>query len=78
VGRKRIHPLKPPRFQYNEGEILIYTGGLYPQYTNQECKVFSRNKRQGEWYEVIFHDEKKLLIGIKTLKKKEEFNESSR
>ena len=77
MGRKKTKPDKPQRFKYNVGDKLIYVGGLYANYTNQECEIVDRNKKYiTEWYRIMFDDKKDILTILSTLKRKEEVIES--
>jgi|CZCB01.1.fsa_nt_gi hypothetical protein len=73
MGRKRIHPKKPPAYQFKVEDNVIYIGGLYSKYTNQKCIVISRSKSKGsEWYKIKTNDGFEFTTTVKTLRKEEE------
>jgi len=73
MSRKKTKPEKPPKYQYDIGEIVIYTHGLYSERKNQKCEVITHNivSRQ-TWYKVKFLDGLMITTPPNTLKKKEE------
>jgi hypothetical protein len=72
MGRKRINPIKQPRFKFNIDDTVIYIGCLYDQYKNTECTIIDRIKsKQKEYYKVKFHDGNIYLITVNVLKRKD-------
>lgn len=60
--------------KFKVGQTAIYIGGLYSQYTNQECVVISRIRKRNkdtEWYKVKFKDNTEFHTVGSALKKKE-------
>lgn len=54
MGRKRIKPIKPPKYEYLIGDECIYIGGLYDQFQGLECEVIDRSfSKRRAWYKIL-------------------------
>lgn len=60
-------------FKFGKHDILVYIGGIHPDYINKECKIVSRSKAKGqETCKVRFIDNVELTIPVVVLRKKNE------
>ncbi len=55
------------KFEFEVGEIVIYSSGVYDKLKGLECEVLSRSRdKKGEnkrdWYNVRFQDGKEFLL----------------
>jgi hypothetical protein len=59
-------------YKYEVGDIVVYTGGMYDKYKNQECEIVIRERQhQGQYYKIKFADGLIVTTTLSGIRRKE-------